>query len=146
MTYTLERIFIEIEYHQHQTDKILHHPSFFKRLFGMRKARMHHEQARKAFWLLCNRTELFIPTEEGSKEVTPLTELVSEPIPHHGDLMTMEDFVQDCRDGRFVDYDGHGNYSDGENIYEHVPNIRPSDVLYGTVDERFSHVVWYWRI
>ena len=58
-----------------------------------------------------------------------------------GDLFTLEEFEQLCRDGSFIDNDGHGKYSDGKL----VSNIRiiPSDVTHGKVLMGWTHVVWY---
>jgi len=64
------------------------------------------------------------------------------------DLMTMEKWLAAVKSGAFIDYDGMGDYSDGTNIIK-IDNdgiwdwIYPSDVEKGTIDLRWSHVVWY---
>ena len=60
-----------------------------------------------------------------------------------GDLFTMSDFTAACLDGSFINYDGHGYYSDGKS--ESKDMVRPSDVVSGLHNSGYSHVVWYNR-
>lgn len=66
-----------------------------------------------------------------------------EPIPEYGYLMTMEEFIETVKCGFFIDYDGYGCYSDGKEISQ--GSVCPSDVAKGTVDMKWSHVVWFNR-
>jgi hypothetical protein len=64
-----------------------------------------------------------------------------EEIPDYGDVMSIEHFVECCKCGGFIDYDGSGNYArDGKmsNI-----SIRPSDIKYNAVRTDFDSVVWF---
>jgi len=58
-----------------------------------------------------------------------------------GDLFTLEEFEQLCKDGSFMDNDGHGKYSDGK-LVSNI-KINPSDVTHGKVLMGWTHVVWY---
>lgn len=66
-----------------------------------------------------------------------------KPHDEWGDLMTMEEFIETCKSGSFIDHDGHGllateTHRSGNYIY-------PSQVLSGDYDKSFTHVVWYNR-
>lgn len=76
-----------------------------------------------------------------------------EPIPEYGDLMTMQKFIDCCNCGGFIDYDGFGNYAfkdcvatkswEDEDEEWHTIEVKPSMVKKGTLDMRFTHVVWH---
>ena len=84
-----------------------------------------------------------------------------KPIPEYGDLMTLETFIDDCKTGCLIDYDGHGYYSDGKMMshFGVVPsqitgNGSKLDMKTGkyskvSVEKRilkeWSHVVWFNR-
>ena len=40
-----------------------------------------------------------------------IKEIIWRPIPEYGDLMTIEEFIKNCEDGIFIDYDGSGYYA-----------------------------------
>jgi len=61
----------------------------------------------------------------------------------HGSLMTLEDFVDSCKSGGFIDYDGFGNYSTKDKISDIT--IYPSDVEANELRSNFTHVTWYNR-
>lgn len=60
-----------------------------------------------------------------------------------GNLMTLEDFVEACDCGGFIDYDGYGYYATADKQSDVV--ISPSDVSLELVREDFTHVKWYNR-
>lgn len=64
-------------------------------------------------------------------------------IPDYGELMTWEGFVVDVQQGSLIDYDGHGNPSDGVKISKQV--IIPSMVKDYEIENPPSHIVWYNR-
>ena len=70
-----------------------------------------------------------------------IKEITWRPIPEYGDLMTIEEFTQDCKDGNFTNYDGVGHYS----LKDKVSNIGVSClfVRLGIIDDRFTHVMWF---
>ena len=61
----------------------------------------------------------------------------------YGDLFLMKDWVDCCRRGGFIDYDGFGHYSTltEESSFE----VYPSDVKANKVRKDFTHVMWYNR-
>lgn len=65
------------------------------------------------------------------------------PLPDCGDLMTLDEFIEDCKSGCFIDYDGYGYYSDG--VYETDIKVYPSNVLDGEIQYKWTHVNWYNR-
>lgn len=72
-----------------------------------------------------------------------------KPLPDYGDLMTLEEFTENVRDGGFTDYDGTGYYA-SEHLESNVevdlhrageewdPEPAPSS-------RKFTHVMWYNR-
>ena len=66
-------------------------------------------------------------------------------IPNYGDLFTIEEFIDYCEDGMFIDWDGNGLYSDGKFIYGSSGKyvVYPSDIVAGNIRKKFSHVMWF---
>ena len=72
----------------------------------------------------------------------PRPTIKTYPIPDYGDVMTLETFTNNCNNGFFVDYDGHGNLSDGKVMYGE--EIKPSHIKRGNkLDPKYTHVVWF---
>lgn len=67
--------------------------------------------------------------------------IANDPIPDYGELMTMKEFVDCCKMGGFIDYDGWGYYATSEAINEQK-TIIPSHVMKGRYDKAYSHVLW----
>jgi len=64
-------------------------------------------------------------------------------LPDYGDVMSLKDFIEDCKCGNFIDYDGHGYYvKDGK---ESNIMIHPSDVIDGAIRPDFDTIIWYNR-
>lgn len=63
--------------------------------------------------------------------------------PEYGDLMTLEDFIECCECGGFIDYDGSGYYSDGQK--ESNISTWPSMIRDGFIinNPNFTHIIWY---
>lgn len=61
--------------------------------------------------------------------------------PDYADKMTIDEFVNDCREGYFMDYDGWGHY--GTEEMESDLSIYPSDVIDENYRKDFTHVYWY---
>ena len=66
-----------------------------------------------------------------------------EPIPEYGDLIEINEFIDMCKRGSFIDYDGVGNYSDGTEMSE--IEVSPSDITSGNIIHGWTHVVWFNR-
>lgn len=66
-----------------------------------------------------------------------------KPLPVYGDHMTMEEFIETCESGCFIDYDGHGRYATAEQMSDEM--VLPSDVTSGNVNRRWTHVMWFNR-
>ena len=64
-------------------------------------------------------------------------------IHEYGDHMTLENFIDCCKSGVFIDYDGFGHYA--TNKEESNILIKPSDIKAKKYREDFTHVVWYNR-
>ena len=67
-------------------------------------------------------------------------------LPDYGNLMTLQDFLKSCKEGSFIDYDGHGKFSDGKR--ESNINIYPSHIteelkIRSDIDSYLTHVIWY---
>ena len=64
-------------------------------------------------------------------------------IPDYGDVMPLSDFVECCKDGGFIDYDGSGNYVKDNKISN--ISIYPSDVENNSVRKDFDTIIWFNR-
>lgn len=60
-----------------------------------------------------------------------------------GDIMTLEDFIDCCKSGGFIDYDGSGAYSVGGKASNIM--IYPSDIKHNCVRTDFNEIIWYNR-
>lgn len=69
----------------------------------------------------------------------PIGEL--KDIPKYGDVMTLEDFVEICQDGGFIDYDGYGKYCTEDKMTDIT--IIPSDVMSGNYRKDFKKIIWF---
>lgn len=58
-----------------------------------------------------------------------------------GDHMEIKEFIQYCKDGGFMDSDGHGYYATHDK--ETSIQITPSWVLMGKIRKDFDYVSWY---
>lgn len=66
------------------------------------------------------------------------------PIPSYGSHMAMEEFIGHVEVGGFMDHDGHGSYAtETEMLREPYTEVLPSMVAKGTIDRRWSHIVWF---
>ena len=65
------------------------------------------------------------------------------PIPDYGDLMTVQDFIDACESGLFIDYDGHGYYATTDGMSSVM--VRPSMIKAGGFVTGWTHVVWFNR-
>lgn len=64
-------------------------------------------------------------------------------IPEHGDVMTLNEFKNACKNGGFIDYDGYGKYVVDDkmtNVY-----IYPSDVINKSIRYELNKVIWFNR-
>jgi len=64
----------------------------------------------------------------------------TEPLPDFGDLMTVADFVDNCKDNFFVDYDGNGHpVKDGKMMWSLT--IKPSRL--DMIPNDATHIMWF---
>ena len=79
-------------------------------------------------------------------ELSRQINLIREPnfteLSSFGDLMTIEEFVENVKSGGFIDYDGYGYYVK-DNKQSDI-TIRPSDVENG-IRKDFNKVIWFNR-
>jgi hypothetical protein len=77
------------------------------------------------------------------REKRMITPYILSDLSDYGDVMPLKEFIENVKNGCFIDYDGHGRYvKDGKetNIV-----IRPSDVNYNSIRNEFDTIVWYNR-
>lgn len=77
------------------------------------------------------------------REIRMIKEPVFSELPTFGTVMSLEEFIDDCNSGGFIDYDGYGRYvRDGKqsDIY-----IHPSDIRYKRVRKDFDTIIWFNR-
>jgi len=87
-----------------------------------------------------------IPTVESNVN-QPSQDLLDElgmtdEISKYADVFPIEDFVQDCKDGLFINGDGFGNPVMGNKMNGDV-DIYPSMIRRGDYDKRYTHIAWY---
>lgn len=65
-------------------------------------------------------------------------------LPNHGELMSLQDFIQFCGEGLYTDNTGGGYYSDGRVYWEDKP-AKPSDMIRYKVsfDTKHRYVIWF---
>lgn len=86
--------------------------------------------------------------EESNKKVSKASRkyrMIKKPtyseLPDFGDVMSLEDFIDNVKSGGFIDYDGSGNYvKDG---MESDITIYPSDYDFGAIRTDFDTIIWY---
>jgi hypothetical protein len=63
-----------------------------------------------------------------------------------GDLYTIEEFIDACKAGGFIDYDGYGNFANLTQ-YESSIDVYPSKLLANKikVPTWATHILWYNR-
>ncbi len=69
----------------------------------------------------------------------------SNDLPDYGDLMDLQEFVEACQCGGFINYDGSGHYCNGDNGEANNVPARPGNITRDRIEYRFSHVMWYNR-
>ena len=90
--------------------------------------------------LSCEMRMLMIPVFS-----KPMTEMNSSKI--LGDVYTLKQFIDNCKCGGFIDYDGSGTYAKEINgiLMESNIGIYPSDINRKSIRKEFTHVIWYNR-
>ena len=70
---------------------------------------------------------------------------VLTPLPKkkEGHLYSLEEFIEMCNDGDFIDYDGFGRYATDKE--ESDIEVMPSYIKDGFIRKDFRHVIWYNR-
>jgi hypothetical protein len=62
------------------------------------------------------------------------------------DLMTVDEFVNCCKAGGFIDDDGIGYYSDKDRNYKEGNHVSPSEVVRDcNINRNYTHVLWFNR-
>ena len=77
--------------------------------------------------------------------ITPIPPTMRPIDPERGHHMTLAAFIEDCKSGFFIDYDGGGHYA--TKTEESDIGVHPSDVMNDEIELRsdYTHVVWYNR-
>lgn len=62
-------------------------------------------------------------------------------------VLTLDEFINDCKDGYLIDYDGFGYYSNSKSEHEDRDELRvyPSQVTGGIINRDYKYVHWYNR-
>ena len=65
--------------------------------------------------------------------------------PTYGHKMTKELWLENVKDGMFIDYDGSGNYASDTQMSN--ISVSPSDLERGWIrkDKEFTHIIWFNR-
>jgi hypothetical protein len=61
-------------------------------------------------------------------------EIKMEPLSDFGDHMFLDEFIEDCKCGGFIDYDGFGYYATADQ--ETDIEVVPSEIMEGKIDRR----------
>lgn len=65
-----------------------------------------------------------------------------DSLPDYGHLYPLEEFINHCKDGCFIDWDGIGYYATNDQIDREL-EAKPSEILKGKVNKNFTHVMWF---
>ena len=80
---------------------------------------------------------------ELSRKIRMIMPYTLSPLSEDSDVMSLKEFIQHCKSGGFIDYDGFGNYvKDGQCT---DIDILPSDVTNKSIRNDFDTIVWYNR-
>lgn len=62
-------------------------------------------------------------------------------------VLDLDEFIEDCKSGCFIDYDGYGYYSNSRTDHENRDNlvVYPSDIMDGKINRDYKYVHWYNR-
>ena len=62
-------------------------------------------------------------------------------------VLTLDEFINDCKNGYLIDYDGFGYYSNSKSEHEDLDELRvyPSQVTAGVINRDYQYVHWYNR-
>ena len=88
------------------------------------------------------------PTQKKIGEISRALRMI-KPIEFEGepdaddDVMTLDEFVDNCICGGFIDYDGYGKYVKGDKMSDIT--INPSDVKNKSLRKDFESIIWFNR-
>lgn len=62
-------------------------------------------------------------------------------------VLKLDDFIEDCKNGYLIDYDGFGYYSNSDTAHENRDELRvyPSQITGGIINRDYKFVHWYNR-
>lgn len=62
-------------------------------------------------------------------------------------VLELKEFIEDCKNGNFIDYDGFGYYSNSRIVHEDNDELRvyPSQITGGIIKHEYKYVHWYNR-
>lgn len=63
-------------------------------------------------------------------------------IPDYGEVMTLQEFVEQCKHHFFMNDDGSGYYAESTETMTDLV-CRPSDVANGNITEGYNYVIWF---
>jgi hypothetical protein len=64
-----------------------------------------------------------------------------KPIPEYGDMIELEEFIDLCEQGSFVDSDGFGYYATTNGMSDKY--AVPSEIKSGNIQKEWTHVCWF---
>ena len=73
-----------------------------------------------------------------------------KPLPNYGELIPIRKFIDYCRTGSFIDYDGTGYYATeyGMSDLDAIPSYIRTGYIQNGIDntnKNFTHVMWFNR-
>lgn len=95
-----------------------------------------------ADWELYQEPELSL-IEELSREKRLIIPYKLSKISDLGNVMSLNEFIENVNDGGFIDYDGYGNYIMNNQKTDIV--IYPSDVRNDSIRYEFDTIIWFNR-
>ena len=62
-------------------------------------------------------------------------------------VLELKEFIEDCKNGNFIDYDGFGYYSNSRIVHKDNDELRvyPSQITGGIIKSEYKYVHWYNR-
>jgi hypothetical protein len=81
--------------------------------------------------------------EKLSQEKRLLKVPTFKDLPNYGHTMSIDEFIECCKSGGFIDYDGYGKYVKNNKMSDIT--IYPSDIKADKYRKDFNQIIWFNR-
>ncbi len=79
--------------------------------------------------------------QELDRQLRLIKPITLRPLSKSGDVMSLENFIENVKCGGFIDYDGFGMYIKDDQMTD--IDIYPSDVKANSIRTEFTKIIWF---